>query len=230
MEIYGCPIKTIRSGIHEIFEYKLGQSVGSGCCRMGATAYHYINTGMSISMIAFTLFVIAYALKNHAIPKVTLHKNILWAFAVFYACLFISTLFHLDNTGNMYGGSYSFLSYVMIPLPLFMILYIGWEHDIRKTVCYTFVTIGYAICGYGIYEYAAKHMERLDSFYTSPPHVGIMMDVFIPLTIAFICYYRDNIFHLAVMSVLLVLEAVTLILTQTRGAMGALSIAILLLC
>lgn len=58
-----------------------------------------------------------------------------------------------------------------------------------------------------------------------------MMDVFIPLTIAFICYYRDNIFHLAVMSVLLVLEAVTLVLTQTRGAMGALSIAIFyLLC
>mgnify|MGYP001521240323 FL=1 len=202
-----------------------GSRLAAAVVVWGATAYHYINTGMSISMIAFTLFVIAYALKNHAIPKVTLHKNILWAFAVFYACLFISTLFHLDNTGNMYGGSYSFLSYVMIPLPLFMILYIGWEHDIRKTVCYTFVTIGYAICGYGIYEYAAKHMERLDSFYTSPPHVGIMMDVFIPLTIAFICYYRDNIFHLAVMSVLLVLEAVTLVLTQTRGAMGALSIA-----
>lgn len=203
-----------------------GSRLAAAVVVWGATAYHYINTGMSISMIAFTLFVIAYALKNHAIPKVTLHKNILWAFAVFYACLFISTLFHLDNTGNMYGGSYSFLSYVMIPLPLFMILYIGWEHDIRKTVCYTFVTIGYAICGYGIYEYAAKHMERLDSFYTSPPHVGIMMDVFIPLTIAFICYYRDNIFHLAVMSVLLVLEAATLVLTQTRGAMGALSIAI----
>ena len=207
-----------------------GSRLAAAVVVWGATAYHYINTGMSISMIAFTLFVIAYALKNHAIPKVKLHKNILWAFVVFYACLFISTLFHLDNTGNMYGGSYSFLSYVMIPLPLFMILYIGWEHDIRKTVCYTFVTIGYAICGYGIYEYAAKHMERLDSFYTSPPHVGIMMDVFIPLTIAFICYYRDNIFHLAVMSVLLVLEAVTLVLTQTRGAMGALSIAILLLC
>ena len=100
-----------------------GSRLAAAVVVWGATAYHYINTGMSISMIAFTLFVIAYALKNHAIPKVTLHKNILWAFAVFYACLFISTLFHLDNTGNMYGGSYSFLSYVMIPLPLFMILY-----------------------------------------------------------------------------------------------------------
>ena len=116
----------------------------------GLRLTNYINTGMSISMIAFTLFVIAYALKNHAIPKVTLHKNILWAFVVFYACLFISTLFHLDNTGNMYGGSYSFLSYVMIPLPLFMILYIGWEHDIRKLYAIHLLRLGmqYADMGY----------------------------------------------------------------------------------
>ena len=66
-----------------------GSRLAAAVVVWGATAYHYINTGMSISMIAFTLFVIAYALKNHAIPKVTLHKNILWAFAVFYACLFI---------------------------------------------------------------------------------------------------------------------------------------------
>lgn len=51
-----------------------GSRLAAAVVVWGATAYHYINTGMSISMIAFTLFVIAYALKNHAIPKVTLHK------------------------------------------------------------------------------------------------------------------------------------------------------------
>ena len=52
-----------------------GSRLAAAVVVWGATAYHYINTGMSISMIAFTLFVIAYALKNHAIPKVKLHKK-----------------------------------------------------------------------------------------------------------------------------------------------------------
>lgn len=194
----------------------------------GATAYHYINTGMSIGIIAFVLFAIAYGLKTRTFPKITLHKNILWAFVVFYGCLFISTLFHLDDVKNIYGGAYSFLNYLMIPLPLFMLLYIGWEHDVRDDLFRIFSAVGYAMCGYGIYEYFAMHMDRLDSFYTSPPHVGIMMDVFIPLTIAFAYRYRENRFHLTAMAVLLGLETVTLGLTETRGAMGALSVAIFL--
>lgn len=89
MEIYGCPIKTIRSGIHEILNINWGSRLAAAVVVWGATAYHYINTGMSISMIAFTLFVIAYALKNHAIPKVTLHK-IFYGRSLYFmpACLF----------------------------------------------------------------------------------------------------------------------------------------------
>lgn len=74
-----------------------GSRLAAAVVVWGATAYHYINTGMSISMIAFTLFVIAYALKNHAIPKVTLHKNILWAFAVF---LCLPVYFHAVSFGQ----------------------------------------------------------------------------------------------------------------------------------
>lgn len=46
-----------------------GSRLAAAVVVWGATAYHYINTGMSISMIAFTLFVIAYALKIMRFPR-----------------------------------------------------------------------------------------------------------------------------------------------------------------
>ena len=66
-----------------------GSRLAAAVVVWGATAYHYINTGMSISMIAFTLFVIAYALKIMRFPRLHFIK-IFYGRSLYFmpACLF----------------------------------------------------------------------------------------------------------------------------------------------
>lgn len=73
---------------------------GSGyCCGdyMGATAYNYTNTGFSVAMIIFALFVIYTLFKREKVPAIHLDRKLVGAFAILYGALFIATLFHLDN-------------------------------------------------------------------------------------------------------------------------------------
>ena len=192
----------------------------------GATAYHYINTGMSIAIIIFILFFVYNQYKKISIKNFYVDKDILKAFGSVYGLLFLTTLFHLDNIKNLYGGWYCLVGFILYTIPLWMILYIGWNKDIRKSITITFAFISYALCLFGIYQCLFLDVGRLHSFYTSPTHVGIMLDMFIPFTITLAIYYRNKKSVCISMISLLLLEFITLYLTETRGSFLALSVAL----
>ena len=193
----------------------------------GATAYNYMNTGFSVAMIVFALFAIYTLVTREKIPAIRLDRRLIEAFAIFYASLFVSTLFHLDAVKNLYGGYFSAFGFLLYTLPLWMLLYIGWNRDIRKIACLTLYIILYALCLYGIGKYILMGESRLSSFYHFPTRIGMMLDMFLPFTAAIALYYRKKspcFFKAGV--ALLPLELVTLYLAEVRGSMMGLSAAV----
>ena len=193
----------------------------------GATAYNYTNTGFSVAMIIFALFVIYTLFKREKVPAIHLDRKLVGAFAILYGALFIATLFHLDNIKNLYGGYFCAVGFVLYTLPLWMLLYVGWDRDIRKIACLTLYAVLYALCLYGIDKYFALGESRLSSFYHFPTRIGMMLDMFIPFTVAIAVYYRRKcpwIFKAGV--ILLPLEMVTLYLAEVRGSMMGISAAV----
>ena len=191
----------------------------------GVTAYHYINIGMSVIYISAITYFILKKLTGKGFPYVKIERDF-WLAALFiYGSVLLSSLFHLDNLYNIYGGHYSVISFIMYSLPLWILLLVGWDEDVRKPIYYTFLVVCYSMCLYGIWKCFFYGENRLDSYYTSPTHVGIMLDMFIPFTIAFWNYYRDNLLYLYVNSVLVIIEIIALFMTETRGSFLALSAA-----
>ena len=193
----------------------------------GATAYNYINTGMSIALIAFFMFLIYSFFRGQLLKQIHVDRCILLAMGAVYGLLMITTLFHLDNIKNLYGGWYCEVGFILYTLPLWMIIYIGWDCDIRKSIVTTFTMISYIMCGYGIYQCLVLKVGRLYSFYTSPTHVGITLDMFIPFTISLFCYYWESKLMRIYLLVLIFLEMIALYLTETRGSLLALSVALI---
>lgn len=83
----------------------------------GTTAYTYINTGFSIAMISFAAFVLFEQYKQPYRPKLIIPKELILGFSVLYGALFCTTIFHIDNLKNLYGGYYCALSLLMYMIP-----------------------------------------------------------------------------------------------------------------
>ena len=136
----------------------------------GATAGHYINTGMSIAMIVFALFAGNTIYKKTYPRGFHVDKNIFVALLSVYTLLLLTTLFHLDNIKNLYGGEYNWTAFVLYTMPFWMILYVGWDRDISRSIIATFSTIVLAMCVYGIYEHYAKHIDRITHLRAGQTH------------------------------------------------------------
>lgn len=197
----------------------------AGVVVWGATAYQYINTGFSIAMIVFALYFLWTRYKREPLPRWRLDRRMLLAFAVLYGALFFTTLFHLDNLKNLSGGYFSALGFVQYTLPLWMLLYVGWTRDVRKAVVSVFYVILYALCVYGLIKYAVTGEGRLTSFYFFPTRIGMMMDMFIPMTAGFTAYYWKCTRFRYLSILLLAMEILCLLLAEVRGSMVALAIA-----
>lgn len=205
-------------------------AVTAAAITWGATAYNYTNTGFSAAMIVFALFVVYTLFKREKVPAIHLDRNLAGAFVILYGALFIATLFHLDNIKNLYGGYFCAVGFVLYTLPLWMLLYVGWERDIRKIACLTLYAVLYALCLYGIGKYFALGESRLSSFYHFPTRIGMMLDMFIPFTVAIALYYRRKcpwIFKAGI--ILLPLEMVTLYLAEVRGSIMGISAAVVVM-
>lgn len=193
----------------------------------GVTAYTYINTGFSIAMIVFALFFLWDRWKRAPLPRIHLDRKLLWAMAILYGTLAVTTLFHLDHMKNLSGGYYCLTGFLMYTFPFWMLLYLGGRYDIRKTVVYTLYTVLYAMCVYGLIKYAVTGEYRLTSFYSLGTRVSMMMDMFFPFTVAAAVYYRKEKHFLWISLVLIALEILTLIFCKVRGTYLAFSIALL---
>lgn len=198
----------------------------------GVTAYTYINTGFSIAMIVFTLFVMFDQYKRPQWPDFKIDKNLAWAFAVLYGALFFTTLFHLDNLKNLNGGYYSAAGLLMYTIPFWMVLYMGRKYDIRKVVVYTFCAIFYVVCLYGLFDYSQQTLKfpQFSSFYGPRTRLAMMLDMFFPFTVAAAYYYRKRDRRLFfILAGLVLLEIIALALGKVRGTYLAFSIALVIL-
>lgn len=192
----------------------------------GSTAYGYINTGFSIAMIVFVLYFLWTRYKKEPLPRWRLDRRMLWAFGILYSALLFTTLFHLDNMKNLSGGYFSAWGFIQYTFPLWMLLYIGWTRDVRKILCGTFYVILYAFCIFGLVKYVAMGETRLSSFYGFPTRIGMLLDMFIPFTAAFMAYYWKNVRFRYASILLLILEMICMVLAEVRGSMLAMSIAV----
>lgn len=191
----------------------------------GATAYHYLNTGFSIAIIIFLLY-FSYSCIRQIYPRgISVNKWLALGMVILYSSLFLSTMFHLNDISNLYGGYFSAIGFAMYTLPMWMLIYVGWNHDVRNTITYTLFGVLYAMCIYGIYHYFEAHQVRLSSFYHFPTRIGMMLDMFIPMTVALGIYYRKR-FRIACLAGILVgLEFICLVLAKVRGSYVAFMVA-----
>lgn len=198
----------------------------------GATAYQYINTGFSIAMIVFVMFLIyTLAIRKEKFPKIQIHRDLWMGMGILYVSLFAATVFHLDDMKNVSGGYFSAVGFIMYTLPMWMLLYVGWNRDIRKSISVTLYVILYALCIYGLMKYFFTGETRLSSFYHFPTRIGMMLDMFIPFTAAIMIHYKRQSALLYYGGLLLLpLEVVTLYFAQVRGSMMALSAAAVTVC
>ena len=197
----------------------------AGIVIWGATAYQYMNTGFSIAMAVFVLYFLWTRYKKEPFPRWRLDRRMLTAFCVLYGALFVATIFHLDHMKNLSGGYFSAFGFIQYTFPLWMILYIGWTRDVRKAISLVFFAILYAICVYGLVKYAMTGEGRLSSFYHFPTRIGMMMDMFIPFTAAFMKYYWERVQIRYAAMVLIFLEVLCLLLAEVRGSLLAVSAA-----
>lgn len=193
----------------------------------GSTAYGYTNIGFSIAMIIFALYAIYLFLKEKKVNQIRIPRFMGLAMIILYGVLLVASLFHLENMKNLYGGYFSALGFILYTLPMWMILYVGWDKDIRKIICITIFVILYAMCIYGLYRYFAFHEPRLRSFYHFPTRIGMMLDMFIPFTAAIGWYYKEYKNWKIASIVLLILEFFTIVFCKTRGSYMAISVALL---
>ncbi len=194
----------------------------------GATAYQYMNTGFSIAMIVFGLYLIYTLIKKDWPKEIVLDWYMLVGMAILYASLIVVALCHLDNLKNFYGGYFSAWGFIQYTFPLWMLIYIGWTHDIRKTILVTLYVILYVLCIYGLYHYFHDHQQRLSSFYFFPTRIGMMMDMFIPFTVGLGIYYRKNRKIVVFTVVLVILESACFYFAKVRGSYGAFAAAAVL--
>lgn len=192
----------------------------------GVTAYTYINTGFSIAMIAFALFFLGTLWAERSLPKIPIDRRLLWAFGLLYGTLFATTLFHLEHPKNLSGGYYCLSGFLMYTASFWMLLYVGGKYDVRKAVVYTLYAVLFAMCGYGIIKYFMLGEYRLTSFYSLGTRVAMMLDMFLPFTVAAAAYYRKNRKIFLVSEVLLVLEIIAFILVKVRGTYLAFVVAL----
>lgn len=189
----------------------------------GCMTFRYVGNGFSIAMIAFGLLLGISLIQKRKWPHIRLSKDCIRAILTLYGTLFIVSFLQYDTTKNITDSAYSSLTLFLITLPLWMITYVGYWQDVRK--CIALVVFGnmYAFSVYGLWLYYTSQQDRLTSFYGSPPEVGMLLDLFIPFTIALGAYYWKNLWWRLATIILIPLELVSAVLSETRGCYLALS-------
>lgn len=194
----------------------------------GCMTFRYVGNGFSLAAIAFGMLVIFLLVKERYVPRITLPVDVMKALGIFYGTLLVVGILQMNHFRNLVGESYSAVDLLCITAPFWMILYIGWQWDIRKAVSLVICGNMYAFSLYGLWLYFVQKQDRFCSFYGSPPEVGMLLDLLIPFSAAIgVYYWKDKKWRWAA-CLLFPLEILALILTETRGSYLAMTTALLL--
>lgn len=191
----------------------------------GCMTFRYVGNGFSIALICFILFSGVCLFRGYRIPRIHLDIDLCRALCIFYGTLLIVGGLQCNTIMNTVGSSYSSVTLLMITLPLWMILFTGWQYDIRKPVWIMIYINMYAFAIYGIWRYFYMNEDRLSSFYGSPPEVGMLLDLLLPITVCLAIYYWKYTWNRILAVFLIMIEVVALCLTETRGSYLAFSVA-----
>lgn len=188
----------------------------------GCMTFRYVGNGFSIGAIAFVLLVCIITWKKRKWSFYRLHTDLVKALLSLYGVVFLVSLFQYDTIKNITDSAYSSVTLLMITLPLWMVVYMGYWYDIRKWIIYVVYGNMYAFTLYGIFMYLAQKQDRLVGFYGSAPEAGMLLDLFIPFTMALTVFLWKRIYWRIISLILVVLEVVAVLLTETRGSYLAL--------
>lgn len=192
----------------------------------GCITFRYVGNGFSYALWASAIALCILLWKYRKIPRFQLDPLLAKALLVLYGTLVVVGALQHDTLGNLVGPSYSAVDLLMITLPFWLILMIGWNFDVRKPACIVIFTNMWAFSIYGLWQYFAKSQDRLASFYGSPPEVGMLLDLLIPCTMALGAYYWKEVWCRWIVVPLVPLEFIALFLSETRGSYLALSAAL----
>lgn len=195
----------------------------------GCLTFNYIGTGFSCACWAFLLFSFYEGWKKKTIPKVRLDPDLIKAFVVLYGTLLVVGGLQHDTVRNLMGPPYSAVDLLLITAPLWLILFTGWNYDIRKAITVAILGNMWAFALYGIWLYRAENQSRLTSFYVSPPEVGMFLDLLLPFTVCLTIFYWKCRWLRAAFALLIPMESIALFLTETRGSYLAFSVSGILL-
>lgn len=193
----------------------------------GCITFRYVGNAFSIAMIAFALLACIILLQKKGKSFYRIDGDLGKALISLYGTILIVSLFQENAVKNIVDSAYGSLTLFFITMPLWMVLYVGHQYDIRKWIIY--VTYGnmYAFSLYGLFKYFSQNESRLSSFYGSPPEVGMLLDLFIPFTIAFAMLQKQHLRWKVASLILIVLEVLSVVLTETRGSYMALCAGII---
>lgn len=194
----------------------------------GCMTFRYVGNGFSLAAICFGLLAIFLTIKEHYRPRFQLPSDLRNAMIALYGGLCIVGILQGDIIENLLLGSISVFQLFFITSPMWMILYVGRRMDIRKIVSIIIFANMYAFSIYGLGLYFYQDQQRFTSFYGSPPEVGMLLDILIPFSAAIGAYYwADRRWRIATV-LLIPLEFLALILTETRGSYLALAAALII--
>lgn len=188
----------------------------------GCMTFRYVGNGFSIAMIAFGLLIAFLAFWGKR-SLFRVNRDLWKALVSLYGTLFVVSALQFDTIKNITDSAYGSLTLFLITLPFWMVLYVGRQYDIRKIILGVVYGNMYAFSLYGLWLYEKTGQDRLTGFYGSPPEVGMLLDIFIPFTIALGVYYWKWVRFRVISIILVVLELVAVVLTETRGSYLALS-------
>lgn len=197
----------------------------AGFVTWGCMTFRYVGNGFSLALAVFGIAVLILSVTEKYWPKFKIPANLRNALISLYGILFIVGIVQYDSLQNLVGGSYSAATLFSITAPFWMILYLGRGWDIRKTTAIVLFGNLYAFCFYGFWLYLTAKQDRFSSFYGSPPEVGMLLDLFIPFSVAIGMYYWQNYKWRIATFLLISFEVIALLLTETRGSYLAISVA-----
>lgn len=193
----------------------------------GCITFRYVSNGFTYALWAFIVSFGIILWHTRSKPQVKISINITRALLILYGTLLVVGILQYDNIYNFWGRQYSAVDLFFITLPLWMVLIIGWNYDLRKWIGLTIWVNMWAFSVYGFWQYFIKSQNRLASFYGSPPEVGMLLDLLIPCTITLGIYYKEKTLYHWTAVPLVLLECIALFLNKTRGSYLALSVALI---
>lgn len=174
----------------------------------------------SYAFAVFLIFVIYDRYSTGRFKTFPVDKKFFAGYILFYGSLLLASALNGDAKG--YGKA---LEYMQLSLPFWMILYMSGEYDIRKGIQWGIWGAVMIACLYGVGEWIMHPGRRIFSLYAHPNHVGMMVEMLMPMVIYYGWRAKSAKIKIA-MAIAVCLQVVCLFFAGSRGAFMGLAIGI----